>query len=149
MERWIKDIRKVQNELAELANELGMGRFSRLLPTGEAPRVDMDIREPYMDMRDTGDEIVFTFEMPGVKKEDIDLSLTETMLRIDAKREEEVEESKGAYLYRERTYRGYHRTIPLPAEVDADRAEATFRNGVLDVRLPKKTPEKLSKIDVK
>ncbi len=149
MDRWlpIKDFRKLQDELAELANELGMERFSRLMSMGEPPHTDM--REPHMDMVDSGDELAFSLEMPGVKKEDIDLSLTESMLRISAKREQEVEESKGAYLHRERTYKGYHRAVPLPTEVDADGAEATFKNGVLDVRLPKKTPEGMSRIDVK
>jgi len=81
-------------------------------------RVGEIVREPVIDVMDFGDEIVVVAEMPGVKKEDIDVSATERKLTIKAK--------------------PYGATVDLPVEVIPDAAKATYSNGILEVRLPKK-----------
>lgn len=158
MERWspFREFRRLQEDFAQLMSELErswppkmrMGepaeRWSRA-PVAESS----EMREPHMDVVEREDEFVVSVELPGVKKENIELTMVDNVLRVKAKREEEVEKKEGNYLYRERTYRGYHRSIPLPVDVDADRAEATFKNGVLEVRLPKVAAERMSRIEVK
>lgn len=158
MERWspFRELRRLQEDFAQLMGELERSWLPRMR-TGEPVERWLkgpvagtsELREPHMDVIEREDEIVVSVELPGVKKEDIDLTIADNVLRVKAKREEEVEKREENYLYRERTYRGYHRAIPLPVDVDADRAEATFKNGVLEVRLPKVAAEKVSKIDVK
>jgi HSP20 family protein len=92
---------------------------------------------PAVDMHETADDYVLTASLPGVRPEDVDLTVSEGMvhLRGEVRRDEEVGEDQ--YLYRERSYGAFSRSIPLPAGVQANRAEATFRDGELSLRLPK------------
>lgn len=90
-----------------------------------------------VDMYETPDEVVVKASVPGVKPEDIDISITGDILTIkgEAKQEEKVE--KKDYIYQERRYGSFARTLSLPTSVNADKAEATFEHGVLTLRLPK------------
>ena len=100
-----------------------------------------EYREPLIDIVDADDEVIITAELPGMRKEDVELTISDNVLTISAKREEEKSEEKENYLYRERVYSGFQRSIRLPVEVDEERAEAKFNNGVLEVRIPKKASE--------
>jgi len=158
MERWspFREFRRLQEDFAQLMSELERSWLPKMRMGEPAERwsrapvaESSELREPHMDVVEREDEFVVSVELPGVKKENIELTIADNVLRVKAKREEEVEKEEENYLYRERTYRGYHRSIPLPVEVDADRAEATFKNGVLEVRLPKVAAERTSRIEVK
>lgn len=158
MERWspFREFRRLQEDFAQLMGELERSWLSKMR-MGEpaegwsrAPMVEPSgMREPHVDVIEREDELVVSVELPGVEREDIELTIADNVLRVKAKREEEVEKKEENYLYRERTYSGYYRSIPLPMDVDADRAEATFKNGVLEVKLPKVAAEKMSRIEVK
>ncbi len=88
-------------------------------------------------------------DIPGVKKEDLSVNISGDRLEVSAERKKEAEEKKEGYIRRERTYTSYYRAIPLPTEVDADKADATFENGVLEITMPKvQVPEK-KKIEIK
>ena len=92
---------------------------------------------PSVDVADEKKFIRITMELPGMDDEDIDVSLREDALVIRGEKKlEETHEDEG-YYRTERSYGVFERTIPLPVEVDADRVEATFKKGVLTVRLPK------------
>lgn len=93
---------------------------------------------PPLDMYDRKDEIVIKMELPGVRKEDIELSITKDTISIkgEVKREEEIPE-EGAYV-RERVFGTFSRMITLPTEVDSSKAKATFKEGILEIVLPKK-----------
>jgi HSP20 family protein len=99
-------------------------------------------REPFVDIFDRGDRFVITAELPGVRKEDIKLRVTEDRVYIEAqiKREKEFEE-EGAIRV-ERYYSGYRRVIELPEEVIPEKAKARYKNGVLEIEIPKKKPTK-------
>ncbi|WP_297074131.1 Hsp20/alpha crystallin family protein [Thermococcus sp.] len=101
-------------------------------------------REPFVDIFDRGDRFVITVELPGVRKEDIKLRVTEDTVYIEAqiRREKELEE-EGAIRV-ERYYSGYRRVIRLPEEVIPEKAKARYNNGVLEIELPKKAPKKES-----
>jgi HSP20 family protein len=71
------------------------------------------------------------------------------MLEISAEKKEEKEEKEEGYIRRERSYRRFYRSIPLPAEVDKDKVDATFKNGVLRIEMPKIAGEEVKKIEVK
>ncbi len=95
---------------------------------------------PSVDVSETEQEIHVTAELPGLDEKDLDLSLSNNQLTIRGEKKAEKEE-KGKHFYRkESSYGAFHRTIPLPAEVLEDKIEATYKKGVLKVRLPK-TPE--------
>jgi HSP20 family protein len=71
------------------------------------------------------------------------------MLEISAEKKEEKEEKEEGYIRRERSYRKFYRSIPLPAEVDRDKAEASLKDGVLKIEIPKLAGKEVKKIEVK
>lgn len=115
-----------------------------------ASREAWDAFNPRVDVAETGEEIKVSVELPGLEEKDIDLSLSRDVLTIRGEKRRE-EEKKGRNYYRaERSYGSFTRSIPLPAPVDADRADAIFRKGVLTIALPKaSTPEGRKKVTVK
>jgi len=97
-------------------------------------------RTPSMDLKDTGKEYVLTADMPGVSKEDIDITVHEDSVEIEAKKEVDKEEGEEGYYYRERSGASYYRRIPLPEDVDAENAQGKLTDGVLELTLPKLKP---------
>ncbi len=97
-------------------------------------------RQPLVDLSDNGREFVLTAELPGVKKEDLNLQVTPEGIEIGAETRGEKEESGKDYAYRERSYASFRRVLPFPEEVLPDQVEAKLTDGVLEVRLPKKEP---------
>ncbi len=97
--------------------------------------------EMVVDIREHGDEVLVVADLPGVERQNISLRLLEPKtLQISARHEEVTEQEEAGYYLRERRFGTLSRTVSLPADVTDQGAEATFRNGVLEVRL-KKTPE--------
>lgn len=97
-------------------------------------------RQPLVDLADNGREFVLTAELPGVKKDDLDIQVTPEGIEFGAEARQEKEEEGKDYAYRERSYSSFRRVLPLPEEVLPDRVEARLTDGVLEVRLPKKEP---------
>jgi len=97
---------------------------------------------PALDIYETDNEVVVKMEAPGVSKEDLDISLDENEIRVkgEVRKDEEVKES--GYYRRERRYGSFSRSAALPARVVPDKAKATFRDGVLEVRVPKVEEER-------
>lgn len=93
---------------------------------------------PDFEVRETKDAYVFRADLPGVKEDDLDLSITGNQLRVSGRREEEREEEGDRYYVRERLYGDFSRTFGLPEGADADQVRAEFKNGVLAVTVPKK-----------
>ena len=93
-----------------------------------------------VDLADHGDEFVVTADVPGFKKDDITVNVTDSMLRIRAEHEEEHEETEEMYLQQERSHRSMSRSLRLPEPVNADEVAARYQNGVLTVTLPKTEP---------
>lgn len=128
MDRWFDDVRRSLE-----------GRFwgpSWLVPAD----ANVDARAPLVDLVDEGREFVLRAELPGVSKEDLDIRVSPDGIEMRAEAEREKEEKEPHYYYRERAYRAFHRRIPLPEEVFADRTEAKLKDGVLEVRIPKREP---------
>ena len=92
------------------------------------------------DIIDEGDKLKITMDVPGVKKNEINLNVTENSIEISAKHKESSEEKKKNFLRHERSAVSYYRTLPLPEKVNSSQAKATLTDGVLNVVLPKTTP---------
>jgi len=105
--------------------------------------------EPSVDVYQTKDEIVVKAALPGLKPDDIDISVTGDLLTIrgEMKQEEKIEE--GSYLRQERRYGQFCREFALPTQVSADKSRAEFEHGVLTLRLPKAEAAKPKSISVK
>ncbi len=93
-----------------------------------------------MDVVDQGDKFEITLDLPGVSKDDINVSVEGARVAIQAESRKRRETKDGErVLHSERTITSYGRTFELPAEVTEDGADASFENGVLTLKLPKRT----------
>jgi HSP20 family protein len=116
-------------------------QFPRMFSTWEtAPRVDLE---------DRGKDYLLTAELPGFKKEDIDLEITRDGVEIKAERSWKKDVEKKNYVHKERGNRSFYRSVRLPEEVKTDKSEATLKDGELEVVLPKKAPKPKKKLTVK
>jgi HSP20 family protein len=102
-----------------------------------------------LDMYETEDELVVKATMPGAKPEDIEISVLGDVLTIkgEVKVEKDVENKR--YVFRERSHGKFSRTVTLPREVEADKAEAEFEHGMLTLTIPKCERAKSRSIEVK
>ncbi len=110
-----------------------------LLPSW-IPRLKMpEIEEvsPSMDIFTEGDDVVVKGELPGMKKEDINVSLTKDTISISGEKKKEEKVEKKDYYSLERSYGSFKRSFSLPAEVQTEKASAKFKDGVLEIRIPK------------
>lgn len=89
------------------------------------------------EVEETGNEIVVRVEAPGMDKEDCCITIEGNVLCLSGEKRYERETLDSTYHVMERAYGSFQRSIPLPANVDADKAEAHYKNGVLTIRLPK------------
>lgn len=96
------------------------------------------------DLRETEDEYILEADLPGCDKNNIEIRYEDGNLTVSAKQKEEREEKAENYLRRERRQGKFCRTIPVPENVDDEKINASFENGVLTVVMPKKTPSKPS-----
>lgn len=92
---------------------------------------------PPIDVHETPDDIVLNASLPGMKAEDLDITMTGRSLTLRGELKADEEISRDQYLYRERRFGTFSRTVQLPVAVEGDRAEATFADGVLSLRIPK------------
>ncbi len=97
---------------------------------------------PRMDVFEKNGNLIVKAELPGVKKEDIQVTLDQGNLIIGGERKAESEIKKEDYHRIERSYGSFYRRLPLSAEVKTDQIKATFQDGVLEVRIPKPMQEK-------
>ena len=104
---------------------------------------------PALDVTETEKEIKVSAEVPGIAREDIAVSLTEGLLTVSGEKKEEKEEKSEGRTVSERRYGSFSRTVRLPAEVDAEKVEASYKDGVLTISLPKSESIKTTKITVK
>ena len=101
-----------------------------------------------LDIYETDDSLMVEGSLPGIEPEDLDVSISGNILTIKGETKQEKEEEKSKYYYRERRYGAVQRTITLPVDVNADKVEAHFENGVLRLSLPKVEEAKSKRIDV-
>lgn len=106
---------------------------------------------PRMDMKETEDGYIVKLIMPGMDKDDIDISVSDGILTIkgETKEEAENEDENAKWLVREQKHYSYYRSVRLPSEVVADKAEAEYKNGILKLMLPKAEEVKPKSIPVK
>jgi HSP20 family protein len=92
---------------------------------------------PIVDVHETDQAYRVTAELPGLEQKDVEVSLRDNVLTISGEKREERTEEDGGRTYAERTFGRFQRSIPLQAEVDPDKVQASFKNGVLTVEAPK------------
>jgi HSP20 family protein len=118
---------------------------------GEVPEsADLpSIWNPSVDIAERESEYVVRVELPGVSKDDVRITLEDTLLTIRGEKKQEKESKEANYHRMERSYGSFQRSFTLPASVKADTIEAIYRDGILTVTLPKADEAKRKQIEVK
>ena len=126
-----------------------LGPFRELWP-GET-RFDeaFDLGTPRVDLIDREEEILVRAEIPGVDKKDLEVDLTDRQLRIKGVHRREETKEEGELICSEIAHGAFSRTVRLPAELDVDNTNAEFKDGILEIHLPKthKTERRQIKVD--
>jgi HSP20 family protein len=136
--------------MSEMENRF-FGPSGRLLPPGGiTDRMMPALRGEFrVDIRDHDDEIIVVADLPGAEKEDVSVSLVNPgMLEIRSERSTDKEEKEEGYFIRERMSGSMSRIVPLPHEVTDEGASATFKNGILEIRMKKSTTKRGAQIKV-
>jgi HSP20 family protein len=102
-----------------------------------------------IDMYQSKDDLVVKAALPGIKPEEVDITITDNTLTIKGEHKEEQETKEDDYLYRERYYGAFSRLVAIPVKVKGEKAEATFEEGVLTVTMPKANEIKPRQVKVK
>jgi HSP20 family protein len=123
--------RDIQSEMNRLFDNL-LGR-----PTATATGTGSRVWMPVADMYESNDDLVLNFELPGVRERDISLSITGDVVTVKGERQFDQQLTDDNYVHAERAYGKFERSIRLPMPVQAERVRATYRDGVLEVSLPK------------
>ena len=129
LDRWepFRNPGDIQGEMNRLFDSF----FGRPSPVAAGERV----WAPLADMAEGKDEVVVTFELPGVREKDVSVSITGDILTVKGERRFERDSQEAGYHRLERVYGKFERSMPVP--VQADKVKATYRDGVLEIHLPK------------
>ena len=119
-------------------------------PRGSAA-AGMGMFTPSIDVKENEKEFIIKAELPGVEEKDIEVTVTNDAVTIQGEKKEEKEDKDKNYYYMERSYGSFSRVIPLEAEIESNKAEARFKNGILDIKIPKNqsVKEKGTKVPIK
>jgi HSP20 family protein len=105
---------------------------------------------PSVDVFEDKNDIVVKAEIPGMKKEDLDVNISEDAVTITGEKKSEEKVEKKDYYCCERSFGSFVRRIPLPVETQTDKAKASFKDGILEIKIPKteEAKEKVKKITI-
>ena len=112
--------------------------FDDAMGLGNWPAETNAIFAPQLDVTETDKEIKVCAELPGIEAKDLDVNVTEDELTIRGEKRSERDENEKGRHWTERTYGAFERVIPLPTQVNGEKAKSEFRNGVLRITLPKR-----------
>jgi len=104
---------------------------------------------PSLDVSETKNELVVKAEVPGMDPKDIDISLSDGMLTIKGEKKQEKEEKEADYHLVERSYGAFTRSVQLPKEVQSEKINASYKNGILKITLPKSEEAKKKEIKIR
>lgn len=137
--RWepFRELASLQSEMSRLVNGLfeGPGRVTQSWV-------------PALDVWEDENVLVYAFDLPGIPEDRISIEVHDNMLTVSAEREKSVEESSGHFYRFERRYGIFSRAVGLPQGVDESRIEASYRDGVLELRVPKPETARPRKIQL-
>lgn len=140
--RPFRELEEIERRFSDMLGQPPLPAEWRRIPTmemGWAPAIEMFEKE---------DKFVMKAELPGVKEEDIDISVVGDILTIKGERKAESEVKEDDYYCCERSYGSFSRSIAMPSDADAQKIEANYEDGILEVSLPKTQKVKPKKISV-
>ena len=145
--RWepVRELNTLQNEMNRLFNTF----FDGPAPAAGGGQGTPARRwVPAMDLVETADDFVLRADLPGLTEQDVHIELEDNVLTISGERKSEHEQSREGYYRVERASGSFSRSLTLPEGVNAEGIQASFNNGVLEVRIPKPEQHKPRKVQI-
>jgi HSP20 family protein len=133
--KYIDEMQKIQKLMGELTEEIETAQ-----PEGSMM--------PLADVRETDEAVIVAMDLPGIDKQDVDITVSDDELRVVAEKKEEKEVSEKDFHKRERTCRRFERAIKLPVAVKGEEAKARLANGVLEVTMPKEAVTSRKRVSI-
>lgn len=127
-------LQRFADEVDRMFDEFGFGRRRR--PASLWGRGEPGLWAPDIDVVQREDQLIITADLPGLRKEDISIDVTEDAVTIQGERKSERQEERDGVYRSERSYGSFRRVVPLPDGAITDQAKASFRNGVLEITMP-------------
>ena len=137
-----RDVLSLRDEMDRLFEDF-------LTKTPEKRDFISDVWAPDVDIYETKDEVIVKAELPGMKKDDIKISIVDNSLIVEGEKKQEKETKDENYYRMERRYGAFRRVINLPVSVKINEIDASYDNGVLEIKLPKSEEAKPKEIEVK
>ena len=108
-----------------------------------------EVKVPAVDIKEEKDKYIMEVELPGFTEKDVELKVENNVLTLSSKKEETKEESKKGYIRKERKSYSFSRSFSLPENTDVDKIKASFKNGILNIEIPKEPESQPKYIEVK
>ncbi len=120
------------DEVSRVFDDFGFGRGLNRVPTSNEPLT----WAPRVDITQHKDELVVRIDLPGIDKENVKVNVTDDAITLQGERHRTQEEERDGVYRTERNYGAFYRNIALPTGTITDQAKASFKNGVLEIRMP-------------
>jgi HSP20 family protein len=147
--RSTSELSRPEGDMDRMFEDFLERRLRPFWPERRWPAAGMKITAPAVDLYEEKDDIVVKAELPGMEKDNIKATLSDNRLTIKGEKKQEEEVKKEGYYRSERSYGSFVRTLELPREVQTDKVKAAFKNGILEIRLPKTEEAKKKETKVK
>ncbi|MEM4325768.1 MAG: Hsp20/alpha crystallin family protein [Candidatus Pacearchaeota archaeon] len=140
--RWLRwrdpfeEIRRFRVEMNNLFDTF-FGNDKTLITRNKKRKDFRLFRQPLSDLKETEEELRAYIELPGVDKKDIQLNVTENSLEVKVEKKGETKIEKEGYIRAERIYKGFYRSIFLPSKIIPDQVKASYKDGILEIIMPK------------
>lgn len=158
-----EELKKLQKRMNRLMEDLGLTdlesryleemqhmqqRMGDLMEEVETPKTEKDSLAPLADIKETDEALIVTMDLPGVSKQDVDISIVDDELRVVAERKTETEVAELDFHKRERTYKRFERSVSLPVSIKVEETKARLAEGVLEITLPKESVTSRKRISI-
>ncbi len=144
-----REIGRMFDEFWDSPTKRGIPALTARVEGLPAQRETTGVGTPRVDLVDRNGFLILKSEIPGVKKKDMRVTVTDEEVSLSGKVEDTKEEKKDGYYYCERVHSSWERTVPLPVKIESNKAKATYKNGVLEITLPKSKEAKDKSKEIK
>ena len=139
---WRDSIWDEMNDLHRKIDSLFSGFFSEFRGDEFSFAKEKNYRKALTDFQETEKEFIIQVELPGIDKKDIDLNITENRIEIRAKWKSETKIQKQNIISYTQGYAGFYQSFEVPEEADLNKVDASYKNGILTIKIPKKLKKK-------
>jgi HSP20 family protein len=142
------DLSRMERDMERMFEDFFGRRMRPFWPARWLPAGGMEISAPAVDVYEEKDDLVVKAELPGMEKDNIEVNISDHFLTIKGEKKKEEELKEKDYYRAERSYGSFLRTLELPTDIHAEKVKASFKNGVLEIRMPKTEEAKKKEVKI-